>query len=227
MKLQEIIDTLRYGVLCNISWDTDYRIPQIIANINLGLLQLYSKFPIIEKTVAIAQFSHISIYTLTREYARTNTESTQPYKYILDHFHEPFMDDILQITSGSDEFGRPVPLNDENNPHSWFIPAFNQLQVPNAKTGETCFLTYRCKPTYIEPTTTDLNQEVYLPLPLLDALINFVAFKVFISMGGENTNTAQLYQQLFDKCCLDATTSNILNDHTTVTNIKAKLGGYI
>lgn len=227
MKLQEIVDTLHYGVLCNISWDNEYRVPQIIVNLNLGLLELYSKYPILEKTVAIAQYSHISIYHLTYEYARTNTVSTQTYKYILDHFHEPFEDDILQITGATDEFGRTVPLNDDNSPNSWFIPTYNQLQIPNAKTGETAFLTYRAKPEYINPANADLGQEVYLPATLLDALVNYIAYKVFLSMGGENAQLAQVYQQIYEKCCNDITTSNILNDHTTVSNIKPKLGGFV
>lgn len=227
MTLQEIIDTLKYGELTNISWDYENRIPQVISQINLGLLNLYSRFPVLEKSVSIAQYPHISIYHLTSQYARTNTQSTENYKYILDTILDPFTDDILQITAATDEFGMSVPLNDENDPRSWFLPAYNQLQIPNAKEGDTAFLIYRAKPKRIDPLTKDFNQEVFLPQFLVDPLINYVAYKISISMGGDNAQIASVYQQLYEKQCIDIINQNLMNTYSSTTNIKPILGGYV
>jgi hypothetical protein len=227
MKLKDLINILRYGELTNISWDNESRIPQVIAQINLGLLNLYSKFPILEKSIAIAQYPHISIYNLTSQYARTNTESTETYKYILDTQLDPFKDDILQITAATDEFGRSIPLNDDNAPDSWFLPAYNQLQIPNATLDETAFLIYRAKPEYIDPETKDLDIEVFMPQYLVDPLVNYVAYKIFIGMGGENAQIAAIYQQLYEKQCMDIANSNLLNNSNSVTNIKPLIGGYV
>lgn len=227
MKLKDLISILRYGELTNISWDNESRIPQVIAQINLGLLNLYSKFPILEKSIAIAQYPHISIYNLTSQYARTNTESTETYKYILDTQLDPFKDDILQITAATDEFGRSIPLNDDNAPDSWFLPAYNQLQIPNATLDETAFLIYRAKPEYIDPVTKDLDIEVFMPQYLVDPLVNYVAYKIFIGMGGENAQIAAIYQQLYEKQCMDIANSNLLNNSNSVTNIKPLIGGYV
>lgn len=227
MKLKDLINILRYGELTNISWDNESRIPQVIAQINLGLLNLYSKFPILEKSIAIAQYPHISIYNLTSQYARTNTESTETYKYILDTQLDPFKDDILQITAATDEFGRSIPLNDDNAPNSWFLPAYNQLQIPNATLDETAFLIYRAKPEYIDPETKDLDIEVFMPQYLVDPLVNYVAYKIFIGMGGENAQIAAIYQQLYEKQCMDIANSNLLNNSNSVTNIKPLIGGYV
>jgi hypothetical protein len=227
MKLKDLINILRYGELTNISWDNESRIPQVIAQINLGLLNLYSKFPILEKSVAIAQYPHISIYNLTSQYARTNTESTETYKYILDNHLDPYKDDILQITAATDEFGRSIPLNDDNAPDSWFLPAYNQLQIPNATLDETAFLIYRAKPEYIDPETKDLDIEVFMPQYLVDPLVNYVAYKIFIGMGGENAQIAAIYQQLYEKQCMDIANSNLLNNSNSVTNIKPLIGGYV
>lgn len=227
MKLKDLISILRYGELTNISWDNESRIPQVIAQINLGLLNLYSKFPILEKSIAIAQYPHISIYNLTSQYARTNAESTETYKYILDTQLDPFKDDILQITAATDEFGRSIPLNDDNAPDSWFLPAHNQLQIPNAALDETAFLIYRAKPEYIDPETKDLDIEVFMPQYLVDPLVNYVAYKIFIGMGGENAQIAAIYQQLYEKQCMDIANSNLLNNSNSVTNIKPLIGGYV
>ena len=227
MKLKEIIDSLKYGELINISWDNANRLPQIITQINLGLLNLYTRFPILEKSVAIRQFPQISLYHLTKEYARSNEDSNQTIRYILDTPFEPFEEDILQITGATDEFGLPVPLNDDNNPNSWFIPAYNQLQIPNAKLGDTAFLIYKAKPKYIDPKTTDFDQDVYLPQILLDPLLNYVTYKIYLGLGGENAQLAQGYQQLYEKLCNDVAINNLLNDHSTVTNIKFIIRGFV
>ena len=98
MKLQHIIDSVRYGELTNISWDNKNRIPAIISFINQGLTDLYSRFPLMEKQLIIQQYPQISIYRLTRDFARTNFKSEQLHKYILDTPFEPFQEDILQIS---------------------------------------------------------------------------------------------------------------------------------
>ena len=149
MELQRILDTLRYGELANVY--TEDKQDQLVTFINLGLTQLYSKFPILEKQIAIQQYPQISLYKLTREFARTNRDRPTPligddlcepeeplkehhhhhviHKYILDNPHDPFMGDVLFISSVFDETGHPVPLNDDNNPHSFFTPSFDTLQI--------------------------------------------------------------------------------------------------
>ena len=54
MLLSQIIDSVRYGELNNVY--TDEKLPQIISFINLGLIQIYSKLPIVEKQVTIQEY---------------------------------------------------------------------------------------------------------------------------------------------------------------------------
>ena len=98
MELQQVIDTVKYGELTNISWKACDRVPALISFLNQGLVDLYSKFPLLEKQVIIQQLPQISIYKLTRDFARTNVRSEQLHRYILDTPFEPFVEDILQIT---------------------------------------------------------------------------------------------------------------------------------
>lgn len=227
MKLRHIIDSVKYGELTNISWDSPNRIPAIICFINQGLTDLYTRFPLLEKQVIIQQYPQISIYKLTRDFARTNHKSEQLHKYILDTPFEPFTEDILQVTGVYTEEGLPIPLNDTTNPKSFFLPSYNTIQIPNANENEATFITYKAKHNYIEPTTEDLDQEVEVPPCLAEALYTYLGYKCLVSMGSADTvQLAQLYLQRYEQLCSGTNINNTLGNLVVPTNIKAYIQGF-
>ena len=227
MKLRHIIDSVKYGELTNISWDSPNRIPAIICFINQGLTDLYTRFPLLEKQVIIQQYPQISIYKLTRDFARTNHKSEQLHKYILDTPFEPFTEDILQVIGVYTEEGLPIPLNDTTNPKSFFLPSYNTIQIPNANENEATFITYKAKHNYIEPTTEDLDQEVEVPPCLAEALYAYLGYKCLVSMGSADTvQLAQLYLQRYEQLCSGTNINNTLGNLVVPTNIKAYIQGF-
>lgn len=227
MKLRHIIDSVKYGELTNICWKSEDRIPAVISFINQGLTDLYTKFPLLEKQVIIQQYPQISIYRLTREFARTNYKSEQLHKYILDTPFEPFTEDILQISGVYNEDGVPIPLNDTNNPRSFYLPSYNTIQIPNANENEATFITYKAKHRYIEPETTDLDQEVDLPPCLAEALYAYLGYKCLVSMGSTDTvQLAQIYLQRYEQLCNNTNLNNTLGNLVVPTNIKAYIQGF-
>ena len=227
MKLRHIIDSVKYGELTNISWDSPNRIPAIICFINQGLTDLYTRFPLLEKQVIIQQYPQISIYKLTRDFARTNHKSEQLHKYILDTPFEPFTEDILQVTGVYTEEGLPIPLNDTTNPKSFFLPSYNTIQIPNANENEATFITYKAKHNYIEQTTEDLDQEVEVPPCLAEALYAYLGYKCLVSMGSADTvQLAQLYLQRYEQLCSGTNINNTLGNLVVPTNIKAYIQGF-
>ena len=227
MKLRHIIDSVKYGELTNISWDSPNRVPAIICFINQGLTDLYTRFPLLEKQVIIQQYPQISIYKLTRDFARTNHKSEQLHKYILDTPFEHFTEDILQVTGVYTEEGLPIPLNDTTNPKSFFLPSYNTIQIPNANENEATFITYKAKHNYIEPTTEDLDQEVEVPPCLAEALYAYLGYKCLVSMGSADTvQLAQLYLQRYEQLCSGTNINNTLGNLVVPTNIKAYIQGF-
>ena len=226
MKLQAIIDTLKYGELANIY--TEEKLSQIVTFINLGLTNLYQTFPILEKQVTIQQYPQIALYRLSKEFARTNHHSRERHRYILDTPEDPFPDDVLYISGVFDEFGRPVPLNDDNHPRSIFITSFDTIQIPNANEHDTTFIVYRAKPKYIDPNHFNLEENIYLPEVLLEALTSFVGFKAHQAIGGtENIQLSQAYQERYNQICQGVLTDNVLGNNVSPTNIKPGIRGYV
>ena len=225
MQLKQLIDSVKYGELTNVSWDK--KIPALISYINQALTDLYTKFPLMEKQVVIQQYPQISMYVLTRDFARTNIKSQQLHKYILDTPFEPFEEDVLQITGIYNEHGMPVPYNDTNNPFSYHLVSYNTVQIPNANENESTFITYKARHRYIEPTTEDMEQEVFLPSCLEEAVCTYIAYKALVSIGSTDTvQLAQLYLQRYEQLCDTVKSQNILNNYILPTNIKPMIQGF-
>lgn len=51
--------------------------PKVITQINLGLTDLHSRFPLREGQVTIQMYEHISQYYLRRQFAQTNQDSQE------------------------------------------------------------------------------------------------------------------------------------------------------
>lgn len=227
MELQQVIDTVKYGELTNISWKACDRVPALISFLNQGLVDLYSKFPLLEKQVIIQQLPQISIYKLTRDFARTNVRSEQLHRYILDTPYEPFVEDILQITGAYEEHGIEIPLNDEHNPNSWFTPSYNTIQIPNANENETAFITYKAKHPYINPETNEMRTPVEVPPCLEEALFTYIAYKSLVSMGSQDTQAqAQFYLQKYDQLCNTVKELNTLGNYVCPSNLKLRWRGF-
>ena len=71
--------------------------PKVINAINLAMIDLYTEFPVKVRGMTIQLYSHITEYYLDSDYAATNTESTEVYKYITDTANNPFTDDVIHI----------------------------------------------------------------------------------------------------------------------------------
>lgn len=226
MLLETILDTVRYGELNNISID-DEKIPQIINYINLGLIQLYSKFPVQEKQVIIQQYPQISMYVLDPKYARSNRVSSAPHKYILDTPDDPFVGDVMFITGICDEWGIPRPLNDDHSPRSYFLVSHNTLQIPNANEHESTFVIYRAKPRIVNPKQYDPMEYIELPEYLLEPLTTYVGYKAMQALGSqEGVQQAQAMLERFNMLCQEINANNLMGNNVSPSNIKLGMRGF-
>ena len=99
MKVSDVFSELVYGELSahaiammgSIS-DTDT--PRVISYINSGLLDLYTRYPLLMKELRLQQYSYITSYKLSVEHARTNSTSDK-VKYIIDSNLAPFTGDVI------------------------------------------------------------------------------------------------------------------------------------
>jgi len=247
MKLSDLFDQLSYGELSQlemggadnigISYEDYHR---IVPHINLGLLELHKRFPIRIQEVIVQQYDHIQTYTLHSRFATSNTESTESPKYIMDSAIYPFADNILKIEKVFNEDGQEYHLNEtdpyiirtENNytsKRAWSVhtPAYNKIQIPYPMAENTLLVEYRAAHDKILIPELDPEEvNIDIPAALLEALLFYIAARVFTSMGGDNSQVGMVYMQKFEASCKLAETYNLFNEDN-VTNQKLEANGWV
>lgn len=233
MLLSEIFESISYGELANLYAGTaadgeiaEKHYPKILANINLGLVELHKRFPILLKQVNIQLYEHISTYVLDKKYAQSNTSSTVTYKYIMDSSYFPFNNDVIRITRVANEDCCYYPLNTESDPLSLFTPAYNTVQIPYPIKENAIAVEYQAYPARIPLNTTDIeNYEVEFPEFLLEPLLTFINYKMFTNVGMDKPE-APNYMQKFELECRRISDLGVFNlDHDL--NLKLECRGWV
>lgn len=230
MNLRQLIDHLVQNNLYQFNMAKNEQFPAIINALNLELTQLYSRFPVLEKDVAFRRFPEISIYHLTRRYCRSNDESKELYKYILDTHDNPFLGDILKIENAYTESGQHIVLNDNNNPRAWFTPSFDTIQIPNTTDIDTriAIIGYKAKPEHIDPNTTDFEKDIYIPSYLEEPMIYGITMRVAERLPTQTgMQVVQMAQAKYKELCDNVDTLNLFHENNVSTNIKLGMRKFV
>ena len=183
MKLAEIFDYLANGELaqhyvakteCGTIEPENYH--KLIPNINMALLELYKRFPVVRKSVLIKVKGGITNYALREGHSLVN--GTAIHKYIVDTVDEPFTADILLIEDVVDEGGVTLYLNEDTTRYSIYTPIFDTVVIPAPEDGQYLIVGYRATPAKIPSVAVDPEEiDVILPPVMLEALLLYVYSK--------------------------------------------------
>ena len=221
MKLSEILQQLTSGEFTSLfaggieqNRITPDQYPRVIPHINLGLIELYKRFPILLRTVIIQQNEAINRYHLEYRYAQTNTTSTEPVKYIMDTTYEPFRDDVLKIERVFNEDGQELYLNDPKAIWSVYTVGHKTIQIPYPDRENILEIEYRASPELIslEP---DLEKEIYLSYTFLEPLLFYMAARIYTALDTDNNQSGQLYYQKFEQSCKKIESLGLVNTDNT------------
>jgi len=230
MNLRQLIDHLVQNNLYQFNMAKNEQFPAIINALNLELTQLYSRYPVLEKDVAFRRFPEISLYHLTRRYCRSNDESKELYKYILDTKDNPFLGDVLKIENAYTESGQHIVLNDNNNPRAWFTPSFDTIQIPNTTDIDTriAIIGYKAKPEHIDPNTTDFEKDIYIPSYLEEPMIYGITMRVAERLPTQTgMQVVQMAQAKYKELCDNVDTLNLFHENNVSTNIKLGMRKFV
>ena len=230
MNLRQLIDHLVQNNLYQFNMAKNEQFPAIINALNLELTQLYSRYPVLEKDVAFRRFPEISLYHLTRRYCRSNDESKELYKYILDTKDNPFLGDVLKIENAYTESGQHIVLNDNNNPRAWFTPSFDTIQIPNTTDIDTriAVIGYKAKPEHIDPNTTDFEKDIYIPSYLEEPMIYGITMRVAERLPTQTgMQVVQMAQAKYKELCDNIDTLNLFHENNVSTNIKLGMRKFV
>ena len=225
MKLLELLSRLSYAELSNLSIGNEGQgsikeedIPKLVAHINDGLLQLYSRFILQTKYLLIEEQEHITQYHLIEKF--TESKNCVEYPYIKDMAADRFTGDLIRILEVYDDCGNQFVLNDTDNCHSLFTPSPQTLQIPNPKTGVPKHILYQARHDVISEILEDTWVEI--PFVLEGALQAYIAHKIFSHMNGQdNLIKSQDHYSTYERICQDVEAKDLVN--TSISSSFRKL----
>ena len=162
MTVQDVIDAANTSELMNV-----YNKPEAMKNaallnwINQGIVAIAKKIPLVDKE---------KVYALV-----TDAIVGQ------DTYELP--DDCLQVIAVYGEHGKEIPLNDESDSESVFVPSFNRLIIPGSTLGGYVSIIYSAKPTTVSNTSDILPvNEVFL-----ECLLAYISYKAYKSLDSNDS----------------------------------------
>lgn len=233
--LSDIFEQLEYSEFNNINLSSNFdgitsvNYPKLIVLVNLGLTELYKRFPLKMEEVVVDLQDGVTNYRLHTNHAVTDPNSTDDVlypKWIADSSSKPFTDTIIKIEQVFDELGAEVPLNDHNKELSVFTPKYDILQVPYAVAGYSMGVIYRASPDKISTSTTDPSSvEILIPPQMTEALVAYIGQK-FFSPPSSSNGDSQNYINKFELEIRSLMRLGLFQENENTTNQRVWINGW-
>ena len=195
---------------------------RMIHHLNMGLLALYTRFPLLVKELTLQQKSWITVYKLKKEHAVT--DPSDEVKYIIDSRFDPFIGDLIRVEEVSDEVGDVVELNSTDHDKVALTPSMDTLEIPNPTDTNVLFVTYRAK----HPQLVSVDSKILLPQHLLGALYAYTGMRVYAGGTSQEqlTKGAEL-ESKYERICQKMELDGMVNTDVLVLNMKPYERGWV
>jgi hypothetical protein len=184
MTIEDIVNLAKYSELAGVAAKND--INAIVAFINLGMVELYTRFPIKVKEVVVA-LSDSTVYH----------EMPKDFMYALQAFGETPKESLFT--------SMPLAINDEYDPLSIFFNDWNTVQIPASVTGAFVSILYVTKATSItKAEALDGVTEILLPDGLIDCLLSYIGYRAHMGVKSDSRSENNAHLERFERNCRKA-----------------------
>lgn len=228
MDLNQLIKELEYGELSAhgmfaTSPLSNENKDKLISAINIGLTELYTRFPLLTKELTIIQKSWLTEYKLDKKFAVSNEED-KGTKYILDTKRDPFLNDVIHINGVFDEVGSSLLHNSNSACKVYLTPAMDTIEIPNPTDTNALFIVYRAN----HPIVSEVTPTILLPINFKPALMAYVSHRIY--SGGtaqEHAMLANSMLQKFELICMQQREYGMTNQDDGCANGQFCKGGWV
>ncbi len=184
MIIKDFIVLAKFGELAGVALKNNTE--AIVASINLGMTELYGRFPIKIEEYVISLIAGTSTYEMPSNFI----QATDAY---------------MEVDKDSDERFSRIGINDEDDEFSIYFNDWNTVQVPAALTGSYISVIYMAKPAGItvdqaEDGTTELD----LPDSLVDCLLSYVGHRGHLGVKSDSQSETNTHWARFERNCAKA-----------------------
>lgn len=178
MTVQNVIDLARNGELKNIAVRDD--VSAVLGFINLGLIEMYKRFPIKTEEHIIELQDGVDVYTMPDD-----------FMWIVAAYDE--------VDEDSDAYVKVMPINEEDNPLSLNTIAWNKVQLSVSILNAYISVIYVAAPPVF--TEADLEEELPLPPQMVEALLHYIGYRGHGSVDGNIQAENSTHYQRFEASC--------------------------
>ena len=207
MRLRDVYDILKNTELKQIVVGEDEN--QIIALMNLGLIEIYGKFSILQEEQLIQVTAGKTRYRL-----QDNSQKVLQVFYRDMNKNPPL---------GNDEFTE-IPLNDINCDESVFTPQPYILHIPNPDEGRVYSVVQIVTPPFLTKDNID-TVDLIFPPQFLDPFVNYVAYRAYKSMNGDEKTEIGSHWRAYMSSCNEVYKKGLVQ-YTMMTNTKTTDRGF-
>lgn len=203
MTVQQVINLARGRELKQLSIKDD--IPTILGYYNLGLIELYKRFPLKVEEYLLELQDGQDIYTMPSD-----------FMWLIAAYGEvsPTSADQVNI----------LPINEEDEPDSVNTVSWNKVQIPLSINGSRVSLIYVSAPDYI--SEENLLDQADMPIQLLEAIIHYIGFCGHVAQNGDAQQENNVHYQRFVASCDLVKNLGMFNSDDVAMNKRLETRGF-
>ena len=187
MTVQQIVDLAVSSELKNLAVGKDTE--AVVGYLNLGLIELYKRFPLKLKEHVITLSELTELYTMPAD-----------FMWLVEAYGEVPVDSFEAVNK--------LPVNEEDNPFSVNTVSWDVLQVPINIEGEFISIIYAAAPEYMSPVA--LDAEVPIPPQMIEAMLHYIGYRAHSSVTSEINAEFNTHYKKFEDSCSRITTYGML-----------------
>lgn len=178
MTIRDVVTLAQQGELSQLS--VKDRVETIIGYINLGMIELYKRFPVDTAEWLLELEDGVSEYMIPSD-----------CMYLVAAYGE--------VSKASDDMVNRLNINTEDDPLSINTIGWNKIQVPISALGAMISLVYVKQPAIL--TMEDLDSQVSLPMQMIEALLHYVGYRGHAAQSGDIQAEHITHYTRFEESC--------------------------
>ena len=203
MTARQIIDLAKTSQLEQLAKKNDDG--TVLGYLNLGLIELYKRFPLKVEEYLVELVDGQTIYTLPSD-----------CMYLTAAYGE--------VEENSERFVAVLPINEEDDPLSINTISWNKVQIPVSVSGAYISLIYVANPAWID--LASIEAEVELPLQLVEAILCYIGYMATAALGAEEPEN-NIHYQRFELSCKRAETFGVTTRNDVAMTERVNMRGFV
>lgn len=210
--LDELFTLLATGEFSNISLSrnstggiNESEYAKVIGHINLGMVELYKRFKLMENELTLSVTPERALYFLADDRIITVPAGTID-QYITLTSEQTYLN-IIEVTGAFDTDGNELTMNNRFSTPSIQQQGLNVLKISKVTEALSMNIVYQAHPTKIV-LDDDFDPKTYLLYisdVIIEALLYYVASRIYKPTGGNNSTAnadkSISYQQQYELSC--------------------------